>query len=69
LSSGLLGASSRRRGAWAPLDGSSLADWDRVTELEVVVLLASEVFTIVVIHAGAHGPGDEIVVGGNPGRS
>lgn len=42
---------------------SSLADWDRVPELEDVVLLASEVVTNVVIHAGPHGPGDEIIVG------
>ena len=31
--------------------------------MEAVVLLTSEVFTILVIHAGAHGLGDEIVVG------
>ena len=42
---------------------SSLADWDRVPQLEDVVLLASEVVTNVVIHAGPHGPDDEIVVG------
>jgi len=41
---------------------SSLADWDRASEVEDVVLLTSEVVTNLVMHAGPHGPGEEIVV-------
>ncbi len=50
-------------GAARAFVASSLADWDRVAGLEAVVLLVSEVFTMVVIHAGRHGRGGEIVVG------
>ena len=54
---------ARSVGAARRFIASSLADWDRAAELEVVVLLVSEVVTIVVIHAGDHGSGGEIVVG------
>ncbi len=41
---------------------SSLVDWGRVREVDVVVLLTSEVVTNVVRHAGPHASGEEIAV-------
>jgi len=40
-----------------------LFNWDRTPEVELVVLLTSEVVTNVVVHAGPHDPGQEIEVG------
>lgn len=42
--------------------GSTLIGWGRVAVADVVVLLVSEVVTNAVVHAGPHGPGDEVVV-------
>ena len=42
--------------------GSSLVDWNRPQEVDVVVLLTSEVVTNAILHAGPHGPGAEVVV-------
>lgn len=41
---------------------SALADWDRPPEAEMIVLLTSELVTNVVVHAGPHGPDEEISV-------
>jgi len=42
--------------------GASLSDWERACEVDIVVLLVSELVTNVVVHAGPHPPGQEIVV-------
>jgi len=41
---------------------SALADWGRASEADVIILLTSEVVSNVVVHAGPHGPGQEITV-------
>ncbi|MCA1673343.1 MAG: ATP-binding protein [Actinobacteria bacterium] len=42
--------------------GSALVGWAGASQVETVVLLTSEVVTNVVVHAGPHGPDEEIVI-------
>ncbi len=41
---------------------SALVGWAEASEVAVVVLLTSEVVTNVVVHAGPHGPDEEMVI-------
>jgi anti-sigma regulatory factor (Ser/Thr protein kinase) len=41
---------------------ASLVDWEGAAVIDVVVLLTSEVVSNVILHAGPHGPGSEVVV-------
>ncbi|MGH9306382.1 MAG: ATP-binding protein [Acidimicrobiales bacterium] len=41
---------------------SRLTNWGRAEDLDAVVLLTSEVVTNVIVHAGPHTEGDEVVV-------
>lgn len=49
-------------GAARQFVASSLSDWPRAREIDIVVLLTSEVLTNVVLHAGPHRPGSQMVV-------